>query len=73
MPFRTGNKSHDDAILLAENVRQAAIVPGASMATVRAADLTYARSAFASCRQNNNYSGSEQFSVMMKEVAGVQS
>ena len=68
MPFRTGVKLHDDAILAAENVRQAAIVPGASMATVRAADLAFARSAFASCRQNNNYSSSEQFSVMLKEL-----
>jgi hypothetical protein len=71
MPYKTGVKAHDDAIAAAETVRQASIIPGATMATVKAADLVFARAAFASCRQNNNYSGSEQFSVMMKEL-GVQ-
>ena len=68
MPFRTGVKLHDDAILAAENVRQAAIVPGASMATVRAADVAFARAARSSSITNNGSSGVEQFSTMLREL-----
>jgi hypothetical protein len=71
MPYKTGNKSHDDAIAAAEVQRQNAAPVGSSQATYKAADLAYARAAFASCRQNNSYSSSEQFSVMLKEL-GVQ-
>jgi hypothetical protein len=68
MPYKTGIKAHDDAVLAAENVRQSAIVPGATQAQCHTADVTFARSAFASCRTNNAYSGSSQFSDMLREL-----
>jgi hypothetical protein len=68
MVFKTGNKGHDDALLAAEQTRQAANVSGASQATVRAADIAFARSAKASCLANNSGSGAEQFTVMLREL-----
>ena len=45
---KTGNRVHDDAIVTAESVRQAAAVPGATQAAVRTADITFYRAARAS-------------------------
>jgi len=68
MPYKTGKASHDSALLSAEQTRQATIVPGASQATCKAADLAYARAALASCIANNNGGGAAQFSVMLREL-----
>ncbi len=46
------NAAHRAAILAAEQARQAACVPGAGQATLRAADITFARAALASCLAN---------------------
>jgi hypothetical protein len=71
--YKTGNSAHDAALAAAANVWQAAVVPGASMATVKAADLAFARAAYASCKANNVYSGCEQYLTMMRELGGFQS
>jgi hypothetical protein len=68
MPYRTGNVAHDAAIYAAEVARQIAQTPGASQAVVRAADIVYARTVKASCIANNNYSGVEQFTAMLREL-----
>jgi hypothetical protein len=39
----SGNKTHDDTVNALEAVRQAAVVPTASAATVRAAELVFHR------------------------------
>jgi hypothetical protein len=48
----TGNKTHDAAMQTAEATRQLAQVPGASQATLKAADVQYFRSARASAIAN---------------------
>jgi hypothetical protein len=68
MVFKTGNKAHDDALLTAEQTRQAANVAGATAAQLRAADIVYARAARSSCIANNGYAGVEQFTTMLKEL-----
>jgi hypothetical protein len=68
MVFKTGNKGHDDALVLAEQTRQAANVPGATAAQLKAADVAYARAARTSCVANNGSSGVEQFTVMLREL-----
>ena len=62
-----GPKAHNDALIQAERVRQATIVAGASMATVRAADIQFARSALSSCLSNNGGAGASQFTSMLQE------
>jgi len=71
LPYRTGNKAHDDALLAAESAYQQANAPGASQATLKAADLARARANLASCLTNNNGSGAAQSTVQLKEL-GVQ-
>ena len=66
--IKTGVKAHDDALANAERTRQAAAVAGALQATLTAADIAYARAALASCKANNNNSGVEQFSTMLREL-----
>jgi hypothetical protein len=66
--IKTGKVAHDAALLSAEQTRQQSIVPGASQATCKAADLAYARAALASCIANNNGSGAAQFSAMLREL-----
>jgi hypothetical protein len=68
MAYRTGVAAHDAAIYVAEVARQIAITPGASAAVVRAADIVYARAVRASCIANNNSSGVEQFTAMLREL-----
>jgi hypothetical protein len=69
--YKTGNFAHDTAMAAAAVAWHAAVVPGASAATIKAADLAYARAAALSCQNNNNYSGSSVFNTMRKEL-GVQ-
>jgi hypothetical protein len=71
VPYRTGNLAHDTARELAEIQRMNAAPVGSSQATYKAADLAYARAVLSSCRTNNNYSGSTQFTTMLAEL-GVQ-
>jgi hypothetical protein len=52
MIIKTGNKNHDDACLSAEMTRQAAVVPGASQAVVKAAELAFFRSVISSAKAN---------------------
>ena len=68
MVYKTGNKPHDDALLAAEQARQAANVSGATAAQLKAADVAYARAGRTSCITNNGSSGVEQFSIMLKEL-----
>lgn len=48
----SGIKAHDDACIKAEAVRQAAVTPGASQATIRAAEISYFRTCLASAKTN---------------------
>ena len=66
--IKTGVKAHDDALLLAERARQATIVPGASMATAKSADIAFARAALSSCLTNNSGAGAAHFTSMLKEL-----
>lgn len=66
--IKTGNKAHDDALLKAEHDRQVAQVPGASQATVRAADLAYLRACLASCKTNNGGAGAGFFLSAIREL-----
>ena len=50
---KTGNVTHDAAVYKAETVRQAAAVPTATPATVKAADVTFFQTAAASGAANN--------------------
>jgi len=68
----TGNKVHDDALLAAEHTRQIASAGNPSQATLRAADLAYARACLASCKANNGGAGAQLFQTMLREL-GVQS
>jgi hypothetical protein len=66
--YKTGNSVHDAAMAAATSTWQAAVVLGATAATVRAADIAYARAAKASCVANNSSSGVEQYVTMLKEL-----
>jgi hypothetical protein len=66
--YKTGNSPHDAALAAAAVIWQAAVVPGASQATVRAADIAFARAAKASCIANNGYAGVEQYVTMLREL-----
>jgi hypothetical protein len=66
--IRTGSKVHDDALLAAEQTRQQSVGGSPTAAQVKAADIAYARAALASCKANNNGSGVEQFSTMLREL-----
>jgi hypothetical protein len=68
--IRTGVPAHDLALQAAEAAKQQTIVPGASAATIRSAELTYYRACVASCRANNNSAGIEQFTTALKEMTG---
>jgi hypothetical protein len=50
--IKTGNTTHDAKVNGAEAVRQAAVVPGATKATVVAADATFHRTAALSAVAN---------------------
>jgi hypothetical protein len=65
--IKTGVTAHDTALINAERTRQATIVAGASMATVKAADIAFARAALASCLSNNGGAGAAQFTSMLLE------
>jgi hypothetical protein len=66
--IKTGVKAHDDAIALAEGVRQVACAPGASAATIKSAEITFYRAVVSSCRTNNSNSGIEQASTALREL-----
>jgi hypothetical protein len=49
----TGNKTHDDAVAASEGSRQSAVkAPGASQATVKAAEIAHYRACIASAKAN---------------------
>jgi hypothetical protein len=60
------NSAHRAALLAAEQTRQAAITPGASQATVKAADIAYYRSALASAIANGV--SPIQFTTALREL-----
>jgi hypothetical protein len=62
-----GPKAHNDALQAAETARQIASV-GATAAQLKTADIVYARAALASCKTNNNGSGTDQFVTMLREL-----
>jgi hypothetical protein len=62
-----GPKAHQDALLAAAAVHQAASV-GATAAQLKAADIAFARSARASCLNNNGGAGVAQFVSMLMEL-----
>jgi hypothetical protein len=64
----TGNKVHDDALRAAEHARQTTLIGAFTQAQAKAADVQYARSAIASCKQNNSSAGVEQFVDMLREL-----
>ena len=64
---RTGNFSHDTAVAVSEGVRQAAIAPGATQATARAADIAHYRAALASAKANNGVNA-YQFIIALQEL-----
>jgi hypothetical protein len=68
MPYRTGVKSHDDAIALAEGQRQVGIASASSQAQARSTDIQFFRSLTASSRTNNNNSGIEQSLTALREL-----
>jgi hypothetical protein len=68
MIYKTGVKAHDDAVALAEGVRQVTCAPGASAATIKSAEITFYRAVVSSCRANNNGSGIEQPLVALREL-----
>src|SRR6478672_9583029 len=49
----SGKSAHETAVNLAEGQRQAAVVPGVTAATVRAAEITFYKSMLASALSNN--------------------
>lgn len=49
---RTGLQAHDNTCNMAEGTRQAAVVPGASQATVRTAEIAHYRACKASALTN---------------------
>jgi hypothetical protein len=53
----SGKSAHDTAVAVAEGVRQAAVVPGATQATVRAAEIAFYKSVLTSALANNNGAG----------------
>jgi hypothetical protein len=63
MISKTGIAAHDDAVILAEAVRQNAIAAaGATAASIKAAEITYYRSLRASAVSNNLPEGVAVFS-----------
>jgi hypothetical protein len=67
--IKTGNKVHDDALLVAEQVRQAAVeVAGVTEAAVKTAHVAYFRSCIASAKTNGLMYG--QFSLALREMIG---
>jgi len=67
--IKTGtNKAHDDAISLAEGVRQQSTAVATSQSAVRTADLVFYRAVRASCIANNNSAGIEQCNNALREL-----
>jgi len=67
---QTGKAAHDAVVNAAEAVRQTAVVPGASQATVNAAEIAFYRTCLASAKANGV--GTECFTTALKSL-GVQS
>jgi hypothetical protein len=66
------NKTHRANIASAEGIRQSAVSAAAgNQASVRAAELTFVRSVYASAVANS--CGTSQWTTMMNELAKVQS
>jgi hypothetical protein len=60
MISKTGNKTHDDAVLAAESTRQAVVnVAGVSQATANTATITFYRACLASKITNGLDAGNE--------------
>jgi hypothetical protein len=67
MPYKTGVKAHDDNLAAAEGVRQVAIVAAAgSVASIKAADIAYHRSARTSAIANG--CSPSQFADALREL-----
>jgi hypothetical protein len=62
------NRAHQTAIVAAEQARQAAVVPSASAATVKTAEIAFYRAVLASATANNSSSGVEQAIMALREL-----
>ena len=68
------NFVHNQAIIKAEGVRQAAVLAAnGNVATIRANEIAFYRSVATSCRVNNNYAGIEPAMTALRSlgVSGV--
>jgi len=63
---QSGNRAHDLAVSLAENIRSAAITAGTTQAAARLAEITYYRSVIKSAVANNINPG--QFYLALQEL-----